>query len=218
MIRKIMAAALAMSTAAFLPSTVLADPVIKMNGVDITGVTNQKFTDVTIEFDAAGNIAITAPQYKIMAQDNKPADPASTRLVEPSPQAKPEPAPAPEFGNTLPDATSPTWLIATFNYPGLFGYNVNVYINNVPVTTIQQGQPKVYINVSAFLRKGLNTIDYRLDMAADSGTASKATVTLYFAKEHTRQGQAVEVTGQYAPVLIKRADGNKPYSVDLIVP
>jgi hypothetical protein len=53
---------------------------ISINGVDVTGLTNQKFEGCTVAFDSEGNIDIKAPGYEIKkivpdspAQPDKPA-------------------------------------------------------------------------------------------------------------------------------------------------
>ena len=203
------------------PSIALADPSIIFNGIDVTGVTNQKFTDVTVEFDAKGNVILTAPQYKLVDTTPKAAvAPSVTSPAQVSPSAAtiPVPAAAPGGIATLPDGVNPTYLVATFDSPGLLGFNIDVYVNGKFIKTVLQGQAQQTLDISQYLTKGKNTIQYRMTMAADSGTSSKATVELSLAKLTGKQGNAVELTGQSARMLIKGADGAQVYSVDFMVP
>lgn len=135
----------------------------------------------------------------------------------PSPAAAPAIVPSHQY-NVLPDDPNPTWLVATFNYPGLLGYNINLYINNTFVKTIHQGQPQAIVDITTYLVKGQNTIEYRLDMAADSGTSSKATVEFSLSKQIAKTGTNLDLSGQYATLLIKGADGTRNYTVNVIVP
>ena len=189
--------------AMMLSSTAFASPSIIFNGVDITGVTDQKFTNVTVEFDSNGNIILTAPSSTL------PAQIVGSNL--------PTPLPPPSI-DTLPDTVKPTYIIATFDSPGLLGHNVDVYVNGQFVKTFYQGTAQQTYDISAFLHRGKNTIQYRMIMAADSGTSSRATVEFSLAKLTGKQGNAIELTGQYATLKINGIDGAKTYSVDVMVP
>ena len=204
--------------AMMLSSTAFAAPSVIFNGIDITGVTNQKFTNVTVEFDSNGNVILTAPQYKLV--DTTPKSdipPSSTLPAQIVGSNVPVPLPTPSI-DTLPDNVHPTYIIATFDSPGLLGHNVDVYVNGQFVKTFYQGTAQQTHDISAFLRSGMNTIQYRLIMAADSGSSSKATVEFSLAKLTGKQGNAIELSGQYATLKINGIDGAKTYSVDVMVP
>lgn len=190
--------------ACFLPEGVFAAPSVTFNGVDFSGVTQQKFTNVNVEFDAGGNIIMTAPQYKI-------ATPGSDTI--PSLTAAQSPVTA-----ALPNDANPVYLLALFNAPGLLGYNIDVYVNGKFAKTITQGQPQQSFDLTPYLAKGANTIQYRMVMAADSGTSSRATVNLSITKATKTSGNTVELTGEFAPIEIKGIDGAKSYTIVLNVP
>lgn len=203
-----------------LPAMAFAAPNVIFNGVDVTGATNQQFTNVTVEFDAQGNVILTAPQYKLVDTTPKAAVAPSAvapAQVNPSPSTVPVPAAASDIP-TLPDGVNPTYLVAMFDSPGLLGHNVDVYVNGKFVKTLSQGQAQQSLDISSYLTKGKNTVQYRMMMAADSGSSSKATVELSLSKLTGKQGNAVELTGQYARVVIKGSDGPKVYTVDFMVP
>ncbi len=201
-----------------LPFSAMAETTVTMNGIDITGIYGQKFTNVSIEFDNNGNIIIDAPQYHLVDQNSKPTDPTATKVVMPSADTIPKPTPAAPQIQTLPNSDAPTYLIGSFNYPGLLGYNIDVYINHTFVKTILQGEAQTLTNISSYLHKGNNIIEYKMVMAADSGTSSKATVEFSLGKQTSKSDNSIELSGQYAPVVIKAADGIKPHSVEFIIP
>lgn len=57
---------------------------IRINGVDVTGLSNQKFEGCTVEFDSKGNVQITAPGYEIKKivpdEPSKPVAPKPSKL------------------------------------------------------------------------------------------------------------------------------------------
>lgn len=205
----------------FIPLSAQAQNQVFLNGIEISGTKNQIFSNVTVAFDAVGNISITAPQYKVLEQPQSstvaPSPTQPAQVVSPSPVPA-QPAAAPSIPK-LPNPENPTYLLAIFNAPGLLGYNVEVLINGSLVRTLTQGRPTQSFDVSQYLIRGArNTLQYRLVMAADSGTSSKATVQLSLAKAATTTGNAVELSGEYAPIEIKGIDGAKTYTVQIDVP
>ncbi|MBW2264200.1 MAG: hypothetical protein JRG91_19720, partial [Deltaproteobacteria bacterium] len=50
---------------------------VTVNGVDVTGLSNQKFEGCTVTFDSKGNVAIKAPGYEIkkVVPDSTASDP-----------------------------------------------------------------------------------------------------------------------------------------------
>lgn len=198
-----------------LPAFAYADAKVFINGVDITGVKNQSFANVNVSLDSNGNVQITSDKYKIVetTPDNnvKPSSSSPAQLVAP-------PTPEPDTPDTLPNNNNPVFLVAAFNYPGLLGYNIDVYVNGKFVKTITQGDALSTCDISAFTVKGLNTIRYQMIMAADSGTASKALVSLSLAQMTASRGNKKELTGEFAPLTIKGSDGQKSYQKQFIIP
>ncbi|MBO5753954.1 MAG: hypothetical protein J6S69_09770, partial [Proteobacteria bacterium] len=114
----------------------------------------------------------------------------------------------------VPDNGQPTYLMALFNAPGLLGYNVDIYVNGNFAKTLDQGKELQTLDISKYLVKGKNTLQYRLIMAADSGTSSTATVVISLAKMTKQQGKTVELSGEYADIYIKGTDGAQTYTVE----
>lgn len=214
----------ALALAVILPAAASAQNQVFLNGIDISGTKNQTFENVNIFFDSVGNISITAPQYKVLEQPAQGSvAPSATQPAQVVDQIKPQSQqPQPQTDQTiptLPDPEKPTYILALFNAPGLLGYNVEVSINGVAVKTLTQGTATQSFEISQHLRRNArNTLRYRLIMAADSGTSSRATVHISLAKANSAVGNSVELLGEYAPVEIKGIDGAKTYEVQIDVP
>ena len=193
-----------------VPAFAMADPVVKINGVDITDVRGQTFRDVTVVIDEMGNINIVAPQYHIKSTTVRTNDNAVQRI--------PEAAPVLTNTNTLPESSAPTWIVAEFNYPGLFGYDIDVIINGRPAKTITHHNASATQDISQWLTHGKNIIEYRLSRSADAGSFSKATVDLYLSKQVKKGADTVELSGQYAPVQIRNTDGGRSYKIEVTMP
>lgn len=243
------------------PAAAMAAPNVYFNGVDITGVANQSFSNVSVQLDAMGNVIITAPQYHLMNfEKSHQANQAGAQVA---PQGQPvygQNAPAygrnsaPAYGRNpalrpdaqaayqaqaagnrviqpkttfsdasegliaLPEPSKPTYLVAFFDSPGLLGYNIDVYINGKFVKTLMQSESQTSFDITQYLVKGTNVLQYQMSMAADAGTSSKASVVLSLSKLTARQGNAIELTGQYARQYIRAADGPRLYQVEVFVP
>jgi len=192
---------------------------VTFNGVDVTGIKGQHFTNVDITFDDKGNLAITAPQYKIATIPAAVSQTATPQAPQTTPQAGQTPgAHASRPSATLPETQSPIYLVALFNAPGLLGYNIDVYINGQFVKTLTQGHAQQTVDVTSHLRKGSNIIQYRPILAADSGKSSRASVELLFSIVSQTMGNAIELTGAYAAITLTDINERSNDSVELILP
>ena len=213
------------SMCTLLATNAWADPTVTFNGIDVTGLQNQKFNNVNIEFDAKGNIILTAPQYKLVntapqtptpntQTPTQQADSALTTTANSHNTPTANSHNMPQDLPVVPDNGQPTYLMAIFNAPGLLGYNVDIYVNGNFAKTLDQGKELQTLDISKYLVKGKNTLQYRLIMAADSGTSSTATVVISLAKMTKQQGKTVELSGEYADIYIKGTDGAQTYTVE----
>ena len=213
------------SMCTLLATNAWADPTVTFNGIDVTGLQNQKFNNVNIEFDAKGNIILTAPQYKLVntapqtptpntQTPTQQADSALTTTANSHNTPTANSHNMPQDLPVVPDNGQPTYLMALFNAPGLLGYNVDIYVNGNFAKTLDQGKELQTLDISKYLVKGKNTLQYRLIMAADSGTSSTATVVISLAKMTKQQGKTVELSGEYADIYIKGTDGAQTYTVE----
>lgn len=213
-----------LSLALIAPAVASAQNQVFLNGIEISGTRNQSFENVTVFFDDVGNISITAPQYRVLEQEPETTAavaPSSTQRAQVVGQIRPQNLTQTQIAQTvpvLPDPQKPTYLLALFNAPGLLGYNIEVSVNGIVVRTLTQGSASQSVDITQYLRRGTrNTLQYRLIMAADSGTSSRAKVQISLAKANASAGNTVELTGEYAPIEIKGIDGAKTYTVEVDV-
>ena len=196
-----------------------AEPRIFLNDVDITYVRNQLFKDVNqVSIDAEGNVIIHAPQYKISERTYDGVTQANSSYVAPEGTKYPSSQELETARCTLPNDPKPTYLVANFNYPGLLGYNIDVYINGKFVKTVSHEEAQTAIDVSSFLHKGKNHVQYRMVLAPSAGLASKATAEFFFAKATQNYTGAVELSGNVAATQITTTDTKNVYDLDLFNP
>ena len=212
----------------FLSSPLMAigAPTVTINGYNVTGITNQKFENVAVEFDASGNIIISAPNYKLVEGPTKPVNNGVT-VESVFPSTSPSttsvaPSVAGEAvhydRNALPDLTNPTYLVAQFSEVGLLGYHVDVYINGKYIKELKQNNGQQTMDVSKYLVSGKNTVQYRLVRSADVGVSMTAYVELWFAKLEDRNGTSLNLAGQYGEMKIMGKNGETSYTVELTAP
>lgn len=126
------------------PLLLLALPVLAkgvfLNGVNIDGVTDQKFENVTVVIDADGNVLITAKGYEVQAVGpKKPATPA-TRAAGP--------------------VSRRYFLVSETNMPAMVQYDVDVFINSVWVKRISHEEPQTIFEVTRHMRAGKNVVHF----------------------------------------------------------
>jgi hypothetical protein len=111
-----------------------------LNGVNIDGVTNQKFENVTVAIDDKGNVLITAKGYEVQAQ-----------------QPTPRPAgPAVEAG----PVTKRYFLVSETAGLGLAQYDVDVFVNSTWIKRVSSNDPQAVVEVSRWMKKGKNSIHF----------------------------------------------------------
>lgn len=196
-----------------------AEPRIYLNNVDITYVRNQAFEHVESVFiDAEGNIIMRAPQYQISEKTETGLKAAQESYVEPKGTKRPTQEELDAMTSTLPDGNKPVYLVAKFNAPGLMGYNVEVWINQVLVTTLDQNEPQYAIDVTPHLHPGKNDIRYRTIMAASAGRSSRASVEIYYAVVNQETASQIELMGSVAKKVISGGTEASTYTVSLFKP
>jgi len=217
--RKIFVTIPAVLMCLFTASLAVAQPRVFLNDVDITYVRNQVFKDVDqISIDAEGNIIIHAPQYKISERTYDGVEEGKSTYVPPKGTQYPTPQELEEKRCTLPNDNKPTYLVANFNFPGLLGYNIDVYINGKFVKTISHEESQAAVDVSSFIHQGKNHVQYRMVLAPSAGLASKANCEIFFAKADQNFNGKVEVSGNVASTTISTNDTKNVYDLDLIKP
>lgn len=114
----------------------LAKNSVFLNGVNIDGVTNQKFKNVTVVIDGDGNILITAKGYKVKKV-------ATT------------PTPVKNQGGPV---SRRYFLVSETNLPGMVQYDLDIFVNSVWVKRVSHEDAQTVTEVSKYLRKGKNTV------------------------------------------------------------
>lgn len=121
-----------------VPSLALAKSVF-LNGVNIDGVSGQKFENVTVVIDDQGNILITAKGYEV--QTTSPTKPGAT----PAGQGP---------------VTRRYFLVSETNFPGMTQYEIDVFVNAVWVKRISHEDPQTVMEITRHLKKGKNSIHF----------------------------------------------------------
>lgn len=139
MFRKIPALLTVAAISLCLSATAVAqDTKIFLNGVDITGVTNQEFENATIKIDNQGNVIIDAPQYKVEVQDDD-------GTTQPAPGA----------------LTGSYFLVGNNTSPGKPQYDIEIFVNGVMVKTMKNTDPQLVVDITDKLEPGINTVSFK---------------------------------------------------------
>jgi hypothetical protein len=165
------------------PSMTHAGPAVTLNGVNISGVVNQRFENVNVIIDAKGNLEIQAKGYAARVAGAPPpatasGSPAAASTTGPAPAAAPRPPSAP----TTPPAgasslavgasaaasgatpASPSRLTRRYflateqSQPDGTQYDVEVFINASWIRVVKSSDPQVVTEVTRYLRPGSNKV------------------------------------------------------------
>jgi hypothetical protein len=127
---------------------------VYLNGVNIDGVTNQKFENCTVELDARGNVLIKAKGYQVQVQQGA-TPPPQQPVAQPPVQAQPPPPP---MGATL---SRRYFMVTEMNFPGMVQYEVDIFINSVWVKKVWDDEDqRLYFEVTRYLRPGRNVVHF----------------------------------------------------------
>jgi hypothetical protein len=131
------------------PATVLAGSVF-LNGVNIDGVTNQKFDHANIRIDERGNVFIDAPGYAV-------------KTVQPGMQGGMTMTNPGMTGTGVPmvpqqQVTRRYWLVTEQTVPGMTEYDIDVYVNAKWIRKLRNSEEQIVTEVTKFLQPGRNTV------------------------------------------------------------
>ncbi len=115
---------------------------VYVNGVLVSGLKDQVLEEVTVTFDASGDVYIDAPQVRIGRSGSEP------RTVEP--------AQPPVVATDVP--LGRWWLVARDT--GSTGGEIDVRVNGVLVRVIRSGEPQVLVDLAPFLHRGENQVTF----------------------------------------------------------
>ena len=171
----------------WLASTALAGQ-LYINGtfVDPATIAGVEMKDVTITFDAQGNIQVTAPGYKIEVVDppggstTPPRPPSTPPGMAGATAAPPATAPKAPAGNGV--APARWWLVTEDN--ASVGHTIEVVINGQVVKTVGSGMPQAILDVGRWLRPGPNQVEVR----SNSVNATGGTYYVYLGNGSDQSG------------------------------
>lgn len=118
------------------PAAVAAS--VFLNGVNIDGVTGQRFENCTVVIDQNGDVQIAADGYRV-----ETAVPTSA-------------APATAGG----PVTQRYFLVSETNAPGMAQYDIDIFVNATWVKRISHEDPQTVIELSRYLKQGKNLIHF----------------------------------------------------------
>jgi len=147
-------------TAILLVGAVLASGVaiaktIYLNGVDISGVRNQRFERCTVFIDGEGDVHISCEGYKVEVVDAEDEEPSST-----SP------------GEGANAALRTRYFLVTRPSGGRAQYDLVVAVNGVERKVVRAGSSAQIVEVSSWFRKGRNTVDVTATKRLEGGRKS----------------------------------------------
>ncbi|HOX41993.1 MAG TPA: hypothetical protein PK668_00260 [Myxococcota bacterium] len=156
---------------------------IFLNGVKITGLSDQRIEKATVTLDKAGNVHISAPEYKVREVGGEAA-PAAV-------------APAPAVSKS--NLGRQYFVITDAPRTNLSGYEVQLMVNSRFVRTFDDSIPQTIIELNEHLQAGANTVSFLGKRPAGKAVGAGADVfTILVGYGKTDGGQLVieEVVGE----------------------
>lgn len=147
---------------------------VYINGVRADVLPVMSMEQVTVRFDAQGNIWIDAPTYRVSVVVGGSAPPASPTAAPAPPVPASPPAPAARAPGAVPAAT--WWLVTEDN--DSTGHDVELVINGVSVRHVRSGEAQVILDVGPWLVRGPNTVT----LQAAAGVYGGGALVVYVGK------------------------------------
>ncbi len=169
---------------------------VYVNGVRADVLPVMSMENVTVRFDAQGNIWIDAPTYRVRVSTGDA--PAAPYAVPPAPVAVPptpvvylpEPSTLPGRPATPPPAAGPqsgvaagSWWLVTEDNDSV-GHDVDVVVNGVSVRHVRSGETQLILDLGAWLKPGNNTIT----LNAAPGSYAGGAFMVYMGKGRADEG------------------------------
>ena len=125
---------------ALVPAVALAGG-LYLNGVNIDGVTNQRFEKATVKIDEKGNVFIDAPGYAVKSVEGGKGGQA---------------------GSSNDDGpgrlTKRYWLVTEQTVPGMTEFDIDLYVNSRWVRKLKNNDEQIVTEVTKYLTPGKNTV------------------------------------------------------------
>ena len=150
----------------FADAALAAKGSVFLNGVNIDGVTNQKFENVTVTIDEKGNVLITAKGYEVQTQTPK------TTATTPAPAAGP--------------VSKRYFLVSETSALGMAQYDIDVFVNSVWIKRVTSNDPQTVIELTRHLKKGKNSVHFTA--TKNLSEARKSASPSHFVKIYIGEG------------------------------
>jgi hypothetical protein len=140
--------ALAIAAAALLgaPPPAAATPSITLNGVNIDGVTGQRFEHATVVIDALGNVDIQVKGYEARTTEV---------TVKPRPQTGAAPIGP---GAAAAMKLSRRYFVAVESTPPGTQYDLAIFVNAQWIREVKSAEPSAVMEITKYLRPGQNKV------------------------------------------------------------
>jgi hypothetical protein len=126
----------------------LAGPSVTLNGVNIDGVTGQRFENCTVVIDGQGNVHIEAKGYAVKGGGETKAPPKDTQAAR---------------GERVATATTPgkitkRYFLATEHTPPGTQFDLAIFINAQWIREVKASEPQLVMEITKYLRPGPNKV------------------------------------------------------------
>src|SRR5262245_7674682 len=118
------------------PAWAAAAPVT-LNGVDIDGITNQKFEKCSVQIDEKGAVHLSCPGYAVHGKS-----------------ASPTPAPS----DPAAKVSRRYWVVTEQTAPGLTDYDIDLFINSRWIRKLRNNEDQIVLEITKYLNAGANQI------------------------------------------------------------
>jgi hypothetical protein len=131
------------------PAAALAAPVY-LNGVNIDGLTNQRFEKCTVVIDDKGAVQLSCPGYSVQPQGKGGGAQVTGGPVSPEP-ASAEPL--------IPGRiTKRYWLVTEQNMPGASQYDIDLFIYSKWIRKLRSNEDQIITEITKYLNPGPNKV------------------------------------------------------------
>ncbi|PIV98993.1 MAG: hypothetical protein COW42_12495 [Deltaproteobacteria bacterium CG17_big_fil_post_rev_8_21_14_2_50_63_7] len=181
-----------------LPSASAGSPKLFLNGVDITGVTDQEFEGTKVRIDSTGNIYLEAPQYKVEVQD-------------PNGNTAQAAAPGTLSGNY--------YVVGANAKPGSVQFDIVIYVNGTMFKTFKDNEGQIVADITDKLALGSNTVTLQAKKVISGGRASTSSsdVISVFIGKGNANGNQLTIDKQLATFKVdasQTADKTESFTFD----
>jgi hypothetical protein len=144
------------------PAVALAGPSLTLNGVNIDGITGQRFENCTVVIDEKGNVHLEAKGYAVRAVGDPDGRPAASLPSLPATTPAVAGQGAPGIATSSPagrdQKLTRRYFLATEHAPPGTQYDLAVFLNAQWIREVKASDPQVVIEITRYLRPGRNKV------------------------------------------------------------